>query len=241
MNEKIEELIELFNDIASDVLEVPGVPEANEILESASPQGAFNHMAYVKMGYISKLSVSRLSAENERIRSGKTRVINQPIKGLFTGTRATPPQSHDSPEEILELLRAMSKNGIPFVKKVQERMKGNFPKFSRDTRKPMTRRLFVYRVKDESIFLHVLYNQWNRPPLLYLSNFHTNTFSSVPKTPPLIAIYCNLFVGGIEPSLANISGQPSIHNRWAAYFIEFRVREFSLDKSDRKRLFNGTK
>ena len=239
MTEKVKSLVQLFNKNAADIVRIPGVSSASQVLSETFRDEfgcsvLFNHLSYIRLGYMPKLSVSEMCEENERIRSASNKKIrNKPIKGMFTGTRGTNESgessqndskntNHLSADETVEILRVMSEKGIPFVSRVHERMQGNFPILTRDTRKPLQKRLFIYRVKDESIFLHVIYDQWNAPPILYLSNFHTKTFSYVLKAPPLIRIYHNCFVGQTDPTLANISRhfRPRKAEKWALYCIE---------------------
>ena len=245
MSSRIRDLIQLYNEMSKDVVKVPGVHRAEQILTMSksnqnglpeTPKDQFNHLCYVNIGFIPHISMKKICAANERLLqapgSKLEKVRNKPIRGLYTGTRATGPSgsqqtehydsmTNSSADEILNLIRFMSQQGIPYVAKVEEKMAGNFPKFSRDTQKPLKKRLFVYRVKGEPIFLHALYDQWNSPPQLYLSNFHTQTFSRVWRSQPLIIGLCNLFVGGFDPG-AGILARRVIRgkNQWALRCIE---------------------
>ena len=244
--ESIKDLIQLFNRSSENVVEISGVPAADQILRDCATTSEnmpdisedsvlFNHLCYVNLGYMPKLSMAKMSAEIERIKNPSDRHVNKPIKGLFSGTRAAVGSSEKSDslradsldearfsaDHTVALLRLLSSKGIPYVGKVHERLMGNFPKFARDTRKPRVRRLFVYRMAGEPVFLHVLYDQWNRPPALYLSNFHTNTLSYLLHSPPLITVYHNSFVGAVDPSLTPLSRQvKQSRDRWALKCIE---------------------
>ena len=112
-------------------------------------------------------------------------------------TESFTPVCGDRAYTTLERLAECTKRSVPYVGIVKQscltKVKDDQPLFSIGESDNFQKRMFCYKLKDSDVFLTCFYDQPGKPPVCFLSNFHTGQPSqNLTKRPQISAIYARL-------------------------------------------------
>ena len=235
---KVKAAIEIFNQTSENVLNPSGSYSLDETLTpyhgrnalhtkmNRKPAGEghlFHNVSHVEIRYSERLELGKLATEKKL---SKAELVEQLI-GTKIQSKGLPLVS-DRGYTTISLLRHLTDLQIPYVGTCMNgRLGGNYPKFIKDGKGPegkasFRKRLYVYKIKNEPIWLHALYDRPSKEPCIFLSNFHTGEMPQFCTKRPLISEIYNRLMGGVD-SFDRVSGDYAISRkttRWTVRLIE---------------------